>query len=149
MTMLPLSLTELTISYGRTKIFDELTHAFPTGCHVIAGPNGAGKSTLLGAVCGVIPYRGRISIAGHDLKRNFIDARRNLAFVPDAATFYPFVTGEEYARLVARAHGQGEAVCARDLHTSSTASTSNPTSARRSARRRSAPARNSCIWLHC
>ncbi|WAT14826.1 ABC transporter ATP-binding protein [Xanthomonas fragariae] len=110
MTMLPLSLTELTISYGRAKIFDELTHAFPTGCHVIAGPNGAGKSTLLGAVCGVIPYRGRISIAGYDLKRNFVDARRNLAFVPDAATFYPFVTGEEYARLVAHAHGQGEAV---------------------------------------
>lgn len=110
MTMPPLSLTALTISYGPAKIFDDLTHEFPPGCHVIAGPNGAGKSTLLGAVSSIVPYRGRISIAGHDLKREFVEARRNLAFVPDAATFYPFVTGEEYVRLVARAHGRGEAV---------------------------------------
>lgn len=108
--MFPLSLADLTISYGPTKIFDRLTHVFPTGCHVIAGPNGAGKSTILGAVCGVVPYRGRIAVAGHELTRDFVEARRHLAFVPDAATFYPFVTGEDYARLVSRAHGRGEAV---------------------------------------
>lgn len=109
LTMNPLSLDGVTISYGSTKVFDELTHAFGAGCHVLVGPNGAGKSTLLGAVAGVVPYRGQILVAGHDVKRDFVQARRNLAFVPDAVTFYPFVTGAEYTRLVARAHDVGEA----------------------------------------
>ncbi|MDX1448606.1 MAG: ATP-binding cassette domain-containing protein, partial [Acidimicrobiia bacterium] len=33
----------------------------------LVGPNGAGKTTVLGAVAGIVPHRGRITVDGHDV----------------------------------------------------------------------------------
>ncbi len=105
----PLRLENLTVAYGRTVVFERLTHEFGNGCHAIVGPNGAGKSTLLGTVSGIVPHRGRVLVTGQDLVRNFVAARRELAYVPDAATFYPFLTGKEFIDFVLRAHGLQDA----------------------------------------
>lgn len=37
--------------------------------HVIMGPNGGGKTTLIRAIAGLIPYSGKISVNGIDMKK--------------------------------------------------------------------------------
>jgi ABC-2 type transport system ATP-binding protein len=49
----------------------------------LLGPNGAGKTTLIGIICGLImPTRGNVTIAGHDIRRQYRQARRMVGLVP-------------------------------------------------------------------
>lgn len=50
----------------------------------LVGPNGAGKTTTLRTLCGVLPIQaGEVHIAGWDLQREELYAKRELAWVPD------------------------------------------------------------------
>lgn len=52
----------------------------------VLGPNGAGKTTLLKTVAGLLPYEGRIAIAGHDLHGlHRSDRMQLLSYVPQAS----------------------------------------------------------------
>ncbi len=52
----------------------------------VLGPNGAGKTTLLKAVAGLLPYEGRIEIAGQDLRSlHRSDRVQLLAYVPQVS----------------------------------------------------------------
>src|SRR5690606_34264922 len=60
------------------------------------GPNGAGKSTLIGCVCGtVIPDAGTVTIAGHELRGEPIQARRRLRYLPQEGDVPIGLTGRE------------------------------------------------------
>lgn len=49
----------------------------------LIGPNGSGKSSLLQAIAGLLPYSGRISLAGQDLRRLPAQARaQQIGFLP-------------------------------------------------------------------
>lgn len=49
----------------------------------LLGPNGAGKTTMIGIVCGlVVPSSGTITFDGHDVARDFREARRRIGLVP-------------------------------------------------------------------
>ena len=49
----------------------------------LLGPNGAGKTTLISTVCGLVnPSAGRITVAGHDISRDFRAARKKIGLVP-------------------------------------------------------------------
>jgi ABC-2 type transport system ATP-binding protein len=49
----------------------------------LLGPNGAGKTTLIGAVCGLVrPSGGTIHAFGHDLSRDWRQARARIGLVP-------------------------------------------------------------------
>jgi ABC-type multidrug transport system ATPase subunit len=62
----------------------------------LRGPNGAGKSTLLACLAGLlIPDRGRIVIAGADLAREPLLARRAMRWVPQEVEVPPGVSGRE------------------------------------------------------
>ena len=42
----------------------------------LLGPNGAGKTTLISTICGITtPSSGSVFIGGHDISRNFREAR--------------------------------------------------------------------------
>src|SRR5215212_6841641 len=46
----------------------------------LIGPNGAGKTTTLRAIAGIIPpTRGRLSVAGHNLATEPVQAKQQLA----------------------------------------------------------------------
>ncbi|GGM29389.1 hypothetical protein GCM10009425_44940 [Pseudomonas asuensis] len=105
--MIVLAIEKLTLGYQKDPLFNQFSHAFTLGCHIIQGGNGVGKSTLLSAVSGSLPYKGRILVNGHELSENGVAARRSLGFVPDSTEFYPFVTGRQFAEFVFRAHKCG------------------------------------------
>jgi ABC-2 type transport system ATP-binding protein len=59
----------------------------------LLGPNGAGKTTLISLICGISALtEGRITIAGHDVVRDYRRARELVGLVPQEVTIEPFET---------------------------------------------------------
>jgi ABC-2 type transport system ATP-binding protein len=59
----------------------------------LLGPNGAGKTTLINAVCGIVqPTGGRIHVCGHDIVRDYRQARAAIGLVPQELTTDAFVS---------------------------------------------------------
>jgi len=49
----------------------------------LLGPNGAGKTTLIGIICGIlVPTRGKVTVDGHDIIRDYRAARSLIGLVP-------------------------------------------------------------------
>jgi ABC-2 type transport system ATP-binding protein len=96
----------LTKKYGKYTVFENLDLELPAASLVgLLGPNGAGKSTLMKMLAGlIVPDAGLIRIAGYDLRREEVQARSNLAYVPDVPSLYSELTVLEHLELIARAH---------------------------------------------
>src|SRR6185295_20174131 len=76
----------------------------------LVGPNGAGKTTTLRSIAGIVrPTEGVIRVAGHDLARDPVAAKRELAFIPDEPQLFEYLTVEEHLRFIARLYSVGNA----------------------------------------
>jgi ABC-2 type transport system ATP-binding protein len=51
------------------------------------------------------PSAGSISIAGHDIQKSSVEAKRALAFIPDEPHLFDYLTVEEHLRFTARLYG--------------------------------------------
>lgn len=59
----------------------------------LLGPNGAGKTTLIGIVCGIVnPTSGTVIADGFDVVRDYREARRRIALVPQELSTDSFET---------------------------------------------------------
>ena len=57
----------------------------------LLGPNGAGKTTLISIICGIVnPTEGSVSVAGHDIIKDFRSARSLIGLVPQELTTNAF-----------------------------------------------------------
>jgi len=93
--------------YGERLALSDFTLAVHAGEVVgLLGTNGAGKTTALKLLCGLLtPDTGSVAIAGADVQRAPIEARKNLGYVPDGAPLYPNLTPREHLDLVGHLHG--------------------------------------------
>lgn len=87
--------------YGKKAAVYDLSLAIEGGMVAgLVGPNGCGKTTTLSMVVGLKGLsKGRITVAGHDVEREPIKAKGNLAFVPDTPTGFEHLTVREYLDL--------------------------------------------------
>jgi ABC-2 type transport system ATP-binding protein len=94
----------LTRLYGDLVAVDHLSFRVGPGEIMgLVGPNGAGKTTTLRSVAGIIrPTTGTITIAGAELAKDPLTAKRALAFIPDEPELFEYLTVEEHLRFVAR-----------------------------------------------
>jgi len=70
------------------------------------GPNGSGKTTFLRMLTGYIaPSAGRISVAGQDVVRDPLAARRRIGYVPETVPLYSHMRVGEFLRFMARLRG--------------------------------------------
>ncbi len=75
----------------------------------LLGPNGAGKTTTLRILCGLLrPNAGSVRVAGIDVHRDALSARRQFSFVPDGAPLYANLSPKQHLALVGRLHGLDE-----------------------------------------
>ena len=65
------------------------------------GHNGAGKTTTLRAVAGILSYEeGSITIDGHEVRTDGVEAKKIMAFLPDNPDLYEFMTGVQYLNFI-------------------------------------------------
>ena len=59
----------------------------------LLGPNGAGKTTLINAICGIVKIKvGEINVYGHDIVKDYKEARSYIGLVPQELTTDSFET---------------------------------------------------------
>ncbi len=98
-----LEIKNLTKKYGEKVAVDDLSLTVQNGqiCAFI-GHNGAGKTTTLKAIAGILNFeQGEIKIDGIDVKKNPMEAKRILAYLPDNPDLYEYLTGIEYLNFIA------------------------------------------------
>lgn len=94
----------LTKRYGRFTALEGLElHVPPGETLVLLGPNGAGKTTAIRALTGQLrPTRGRVELAGVDVWRRPVEAKRLFGYVPDRPYLYGKLSAVELLRFVGR-----------------------------------------------
>jgi ABC-2 type transport system ATP-binding protein len=72
----------------------------------LVGPNGAGKTTTLRTLAGIIPpTAGVVRIGAHDIVKEPVAAKRQLAFFPDEPRLFDYLTVRQHLNFVARLYG--------------------------------------------
>jgi len=88
-----LKLDGVTVGYGKTAVFRDLSVSFSAGkLTTILGPSGCGKSTLLLTVAGLLsPREGRVFLGSRDITE-VEPGKRNVAFVFQSYALYPHLS---------------------------------------------------------
>jgi ABC-2 type transport system ATP-binding protein len=97
----------LTKTYGSFVAVSDLSFRVDAGEVLgLVGPNGAGKTTTLRCMVGIIPPAGgEIRICGHSLGGEPLEAKRNIAFMPDEPRLFDYLTIKEHLQFTARIYG--------------------------------------------
>lgn len=65
------------------------------------GLNGAGKSTTIKAIMGILPFEeGTILVNGKNIKKDAIEIKKMMAYVPDNPEVYAFMKGIDYIKFL-------------------------------------------------
>ena len=65
------------------------------------GPNGAGKSTTIKILTGIIPdFEGDATILGLDVRKDIIEIKKRIGYIPENAALYETLTPLEYLDFV-------------------------------------------------
>ena len=93
--------------YGPIRAVDGISFEVRRGDVLgFLGPNGAGKTTAMKMITGFVePDRGRVSVAGHDLADESLEARRKIGYLPETAPAYGEMTVAGFLEFIAEARG--------------------------------------------
>jgi len=94
----------LTKRYGPFTAVDDVSFRAEKGEILgLLGPNGAGKTTTMRVLTGYMPAtEGSVTVAGHDVFANPIEAKRKTGYLPETPPLYPDMTVREYLTFVAK-----------------------------------------------
>ena len=93
---------ELTRKFSAFTAVDSLTFDAPAGeIYGLLGPNGSGKSTTMRMLLGLLkPTSGTARIWGYDIKKESVEAKRLMGYVPEEPVLPESLTGWEYINYV-------------------------------------------------
>jgi ABC-2 type transport system ATP-binding protein len=96
-----IELRQLTKRFGDLIAVDDLDLTVAPGeFFAVLGPNAAGKTTTIRMMAGLMkPTEGSVTVAGFDMQREGLEARRRLAYVPDFPFLYEKLTPWEFFRF--------------------------------------------------
>jgi ABC-type multidrug transport system ATPase subunit len=101
-----LKVTGLTKRYGEKVALNDFSYTFTDGVYGLLGPNGAGKSTMMNILTdNVIPENGEIQFNGVDRKKNMVDYRSCLGFMPQQQQLYASMSLERFLFYMAALKG--------------------------------------------
>ncbi len=95
---------DLHVRFGEVEAVAGVDLSAPAGRATgLLGRNGAGKSTTMRVLAGVVPPSGgTVLVAGHDVRRQPLAARRAVGYCPDVGGLVPRATPWEHLQLAAR-----------------------------------------------
>lgn len=98
---------QLTYRYGQFLAVDDLTlHVRRGETMGLLGSNGAGKTTVVRVLTTLAPMQhGELHIFGMDARRDALDIRRNIGYVPQQLSIEPTLTGRQNVQWFARLYG--------------------------------------------
>lgn len=98
-----LKINNLTKSFGAKKAVDDLTLEIRAGeIFGFIGHNGAGKTTTIKAACGLLDFeQGSIWVNGIDVKKQPLECKKHIAYIPDNPDLYEFLSGMKYLNFIA------------------------------------------------
>ncbi len=96
----------LVFRYGPTEVLHQISFNLNKGEIVgLLGPNGAGKSTTIKILTGILSQTtGRVTITGLSLPERAVDVKSRIGYVPESATVFESLSGQEFLELVGRLH---------------------------------------------
>jgi len=102
-----IEMTGMTKRYGAARALNEVSATVPAGQVVgLLGHNGAGKSTLIKLALGLIrPTAGRIRVLDTDPGGDARDLHRRVGYLPESASFYASLTGNEVMEYLSALKG--------------------------------------------
>ena len=103
---LAVEVTGFTKRYGGFTAVDDLSFSVRPGEIVgLVGANGAGKTTTLRTITGILqPTAGVLRTGGHDIEREPVAAKQQMAYIPDTVHPYDLLTVTEHLHFVALAY---------------------------------------------
>jgi ABC-2 type transport system ATP-binding protein len=70
------------------------------------GPNGAGKSTTIKILSGIISdFEGTATVLGLDVRKNALEIKQQIGYIPEQAALYDVLTPVEYLRFIGKLYG--------------------------------------------
>jgi ABC-2 type transport system ATP-binding protein len=98
----------LTKYYGAVIGVEELSfEVLPGEVYGFLGANGAGKTTTIRLLLDLLrPSRGRASVLGFDCRRESLEARRRIGYLPGELPVYPDLSAAGYLDYLAKLDGR-------------------------------------------
>lgn len=98
-----IEISKLSMRYGSLLALDELDLVIPQGeLFAFLGPNAAGKTTTIKLLTGLIePTSGFAKICGYDIRKEPLEAKKRIGYIPDVAEFYDKLTPLEFMAFIA------------------------------------------------
>ena len=108
-----ISIQHLHKSYGQKHVLKDINlEVFPGQVIGYIGPNGAGKSTTVKVLCGLLTdYDGDVTVKGFDVKKQTLEVKKRIGYVPETAELYDALTPMEFLQFVGALYGMDEDVC--------------------------------------
>jgi len=93
-----LQLNNVSKNFGSFTAVDHINLVVPKGeLFGFLGPNGAGKTTTIKMIVGLYSLTsGTISLNGHDVAANPLEAKAQIGYIPDQPFLYDKLTGREF-----------------------------------------------------
>ncbi len=97
-------------SYDHAEVLHDISFSLKRREIVgLLGPNGAGKSTTLKIIAGILaPGAGRVSVCGCTLPEQAVGVKQRIGYVPEVASLFESLTGQEFLELCGRLHNVDE-----------------------------------------
>jgi len=89
-----IEINHLVRKYGPAEAVNDLSLRVSAGrCYGFFGRNGAGKTTTIKCLLNLLqPTSGSVRVFGLDPRKNEVEVKSRLAYVPDYVAFYPWMT---------------------------------------------------------
>lgn len=105
-----LTIHNLSKSFGKQKIIDDLNMSVPAGSVFgFIGQNGAGKTTTMKMVLGLLrPDSGEIRVCDEKVCFGQTKTDRSIGYLPDVPEFYGYMTAPQYLGLCGKIIGSSK-----------------------------------------
>lgn len=102
-----IKIINVTKSYGDKKALDDVSFDVDEGeIFAFIGHNGAGKTTLIKAIVGIHDFdEGEILINGKSIKKQPVDCKKEIAYVPDNPELYENMRAIQFIDFICDMYG--------------------------------------------